>query len=227
MEVFTNCSTAAASFLSFYLLLNGSGVGRAYDDRMIVTDLCKLPITVCVCDQGHKDIQQGLFNVLDRRSAEHLYAHAKIEHFMVPDSREGWAKAIEKMELMAFEGRHRDTVLLLDFSDVRPKGSPIKGMQGRPASGPGPLINAIGNVAKLRDAGMEPWRSALYADHYLAECVLVGGARRAARMATKTWRDPSVLEFVSQARRLPLELEQQRDRGPGVLAPWSRPTGMT
>src|SRR3989344_392804 len=34
MEVFTNCSTASASFILFYLLLNGSGVGRAYDDDM-------------------------------------------------------------------------------------------------------------------------------------------------------------------------------------------------
>src|SRR5574340_768813 len=29
MEVFTNCATSAMSFLEFYLLLNGSGVGRA------------------------------------------------------------------------------------------------------------------------------------------------------------------------------------------------------
>jgi len=27
-EVFTNCSTAGASFILFYLLMNGSGVGR-------------------------------------------------------------------------------------------------------------------------------------------------------------------------------------------------------
>ena len=33
MEVFTNCSTAASSFVLFYLLMNGSGVGRAYDDE--------------------------------------------------------------------------------------------------------------------------------------------------------------------------------------------------
>lgn len=32
MEVFTNCATAITSFALFYLLLNGSGVGRAYDD---------------------------------------------------------------------------------------------------------------------------------------------------------------------------------------------------
>ncbi len=29
MEVFTNCATAASSFAKFYLLLNGSGVGRS------------------------------------------------------------------------------------------------------------------------------------------------------------------------------------------------------
>src|SRR5690348_6012879 len=35
MEVFTNCATAASSFAKFYLLLNGSGVGRSYDDALI------------------------------------------------------------------------------------------------------------------------------------------------------------------------------------------------
>lgn len=200
MEVFTNCSTSVTSFLTFYLLLNGSGVGRAYDDLMIQCDLRKLPITVCVCDGAHPDVQSREVNVLDLRGAKHLYAQSKVVVFNVPDSREGWAKAIEKMELMAFQGTHRKTVLLLDFSGVRQRGAPIAGMQGRPASGPGPLIAALQNVAKLRDAGMAPWRSAIYADHYLAECVLVGGARRAARMATKTWRDKNVLDFIAIKR---------------------------
>ncbi|UUZ75426.1 hypothetical protein LP414_27305 [Polaromonas sp. P1(28)-13] len=200
MEVFTNCSTSAASFLTFYLLLNGSGVRRAYDNDMIVADLRNLPITISVCDSSHKDVQSREISCLDLRSAQHLYAQSKVEVFNVPDSREGWAKAVEKMELMAFQGDQRDTVLILDFSGVRPRGSPIAGMQDRPASGPGPLISALNNVAKLRDAGMEPWRSAIYADHYLAECVLVGGARRAARMATKTWKDKNVLDFIAVKR---------------------------
>ena len=38
MEVFTNCSTASSSFLLFYLLLNGSGVGRAYDDDSVINN---------------------------------------------------------------------------------------------------------------------------------------------------------------------------------------------
>jgi len=200
MEVFTNCSTSASTFLSFYLLLNGSGVGRSYDNEMIRADLNSLPVTVCTIDMMHKDAQTGEINALDLRNAKHLYAGREIEVFEVPDSREGWAKALEKMEYMAFRGDKRNTVLILDFSNVRPRGAPIAGMQNRPASGPGPMMTAIQNLAKLRDAGMSPWRAAMYADHYVAECVLVGGARRAARMATKTWRDKNVMEFIEVKR---------------------------
>jgi adenosylcobalamin-dependent ribonucleoside-triphosphate reductase len=200
MEVFTNCSTSASTFLMFYLLLNGSGVGRAYDDAMIKADLNKMPIVVCSIGWGHKDVADGVIaGYPQRRDVEHLYAGRKITVFEVPDSREGWAKAIEIIERMAFEER-REEVLILDFSGVRPKNSPINGMQGRPASGPGPLMAAIMQIAKLRDAGMAPWRAALFADHYAAECVLVGGARRAARMATKHWKDKSVLDFIQVKR---------------------------
>lgn len=199
-EVFTNCSTAAATFLLFYLLLNGSGVGRAYDDAMIKADLNNMPIVVPVIDWSHADVQRGIISgYKTRRDAEHLYAGRTITVFQVPDSREGWAKAIEIIERMAYEGR-REEVLILEFTGVRCKDSPIKGMQNRPASGPGPLMSAIANIALLRDAGMDPWRAAMYADHYAAECVLVGGARRAARMATKHWKDKTIFDFIQLKR---------------------------
>lgn len=202
MEVFTNCSTAATSFLLYLLLLNGSGVGRAYDDAMMAVDWARdMPIVVPVIDWSHPDVQSGLIGgFLTRRDAEHLYAaHGRILVHEVADSREGWAKAVEVIERLAFEGR-RDDVVLIDFSRVRPKGAPIMGMQGRPASGPGPFMQALARVAMVRGSGMEPWRAALFVDHYLAECVLVGGARRSARMSTKTWRDRSVLGFISVKR---------------------------
>ena len=63
----------------------------------------------------------------------------------MPDSREGWAKAVEKLEVMAFNERS-DEVLIIDFSGVRPRGAPIGGMQDRPASGPGPLIDAFDKI---------------------------------------------------------------------------------
>jgi adenosylcobalamin-dependent ribonucleoside-triphosphate reductase len=197
MEVFTNCSTAASTFLTFYLLLNGSGVGRCYDDDMMLVDYTELPIVVPAIKADHPDVKSGRINAPDPRMVYAAAADREVVHYSVEDSREGWAKALEVMELMAFERRHRDTVLLLDFSQVRGHGSPIKGMQNRPASGPGPLMNAIEKIAKLRDMGFEPWEGAMHADHYSAECVLVGGARRAARMATKSWRDKSIFKFIA------------------------------
>src|SRR6476659_4157621 len=103
IEVFTNCATAAATSILFYLLLNGSGVGRAYDDDLIHADFNNLPIVVPVIDWGHKDVAQGIINgYLTDRDATHLYAGREITKFRVPDSREGWAKALEMMEIMAF-----------------------------------------------------------------------------------------------------------------------------
>lgn len=200
MEVFTNCSTSATTFLLFYLLLNGSGVGRDYSDAMIRADLNQMPIVVPVIEWTHKDVADGtITGYLTQRDAEHLYGDREITKFDVPDSREGWAKAFEIIERMAFE-RRREEVLILNFTGVRPRNAPIMGMQGRPASGPGPLMGAIASLAKIRDAGMAPWKAALYADHYSAECVLVGGARRAARMATKHWKDRTVLDFIKVKR---------------------------
>lgn len=206
MEVFTNCSTSAMSFISFYLLLNGSGVGRSYDDEMMIVDWSKMPVVRCVIDGAHQDVLSGhIHGHMDLRTAKHLYDDADTTVYKVEDSREGWAYAVAKIESMTYAGCHRDSVLLLDFSNVRQKGSPIGGMQGRPASGPGPLMDAIAKIAHVRDAGMEPWKATMFIDHYLAECVLVGGARRSARMATKTWRDKSVLEFCRIKRAIELD----------------------
>jgi glutaredoxin len=195
-EVFTNCSTSAASFVTFYLLLNGSGVGRAYDDNMMVVDWAKMPTVVSVIDWNHADVVSGeISGYLTPRDAEHLYRKDKTRTFVVPDSREGWAEAIQEIETMAHQKRHNET-LILDFTNVRPKGSPIAGMQNRPSSGPSPLMAAIANISRLKGTSMDRWRQAMYIDHYLAACVLVGGARRAARMATKDWRDQNIFDFI-------------------------------
>lgn len=193
MEVFTNCSTASSSFLLFYLLLNGSGVGRAYDDDLMVVDWDYMPIVRCVLNENHTDFIWGE----DESVREARKKYKDVHWFEVPDTREGWAQAVEKMETMAFEKKYKDDLLILDFSKVRPKGSPIRGMQNRPASGPRPLIKAIQKVATVKNAGMDRWKQTIYVDHYLSECVLVGGARRAARIATKTWTDAGIFEFIS------------------------------
>lgn len=200
-EVFTNCSSSPASFILFYLLLNGSGVGRVYDDDMMLTNWDNAPSVRCVLDETHADFDYTAHESV--RDAKHKYGQGQRVHwFEVPDSREGWGQAIEQMEIMAFQKAFRDDLLVLDFSLVRCKGSPIGGMQNRPSSGPVPMMNALHKIATLKGAGLAPWLQALYVDHYLAEPVLVGGARRAARMAMKIWTDRTVLEFIKIKRPL-------------------------
>ncbi len=196
MEIYTNCATASASYILFYLLLNGSGVGRAYDDDLMVTNWDNMPIIRCVLDDSHKDFVWGEHESV--RDAKHKYA--KGYWYEVPDTREGWAQTIEKIETMAYEKKYKDETFIIDFSQVRPRGSMIHGMQNRPASGPRPLMNAIAKLSTIKNAGMSPWRQALFIDHYLAESVLVGGARRSARIATKTWTDPEIFDFIAVKR---------------------------
>ena len=199
MEVFTNCSTASASYVLFYLLMNGSGVGRAYDDDMCLVDWDNMPSVRCVISENHPDFEWGRDESV--RDAVHKYGkHNGVKWFEVPDSREGWAQAIELIEVMAYEKKWKNEMLVLDFSKVREKGKPIRGMQNRPSSGPKPLMNAIQRLTTIKGAHLSPWKQAMFVDHFLAECVLVGGARRSARIATKVWTDPEVLDFIQIKR---------------------------
>jgi hypothetical protein len=224
MEVFTNCATAIASFAKFYLLLNGSGVGRSYDDSLTVIDWADAPTLLLHLSPEHPDyphsqvalsglgIDLGLLpwgsTTDDVRTVEtflgqHLVPDLRAlpngtTYHRIADSREGWAKAVELLESMTFR-RQRGATLLLDLSDIRRAGSPIRGMQGRPASGPVSLLRAFLNIRHHVinvAASLAPWEQALLIDHYLSVEVQVGGARRAARMATKSWRDPGILRFI-------------------------------
>jgi len=236
MEVFTNCATAIASFAKFYLLLNGSGVGRSYDDELLAVDWSSAPDLLLHLGASHPDqprsrealLRFGLdFGLLPFGTGEEGFdaeQEAEVRAFIsreflqnlhdapegavihrVGDSREGWGKAVELLEAMAFRQEHGRT-LVLDFSGVRACGTPIRGMQGRPASGPLSLMRGLLNIrrhvilaarARATSANpMMPWEQAMLVDHHLSVEVQVGGARRAARMATKSWRDPGAIRFV-------------------------------
>ena len=204
MEVFSNCSTAPTSFALFYLLLNGSGVGRSYDDDMMLVDWDNMPTLRVVISNEHPDFDYSQHTSV--RDAKHLYGKSRNVHWLeVQDSREGWAQAVEQLEIMTYQRTYRDDTLVLDFSSVRGKNQPIMGMQGRPSSGPEPLMNALEKIAKIKGAKLPLWLQTMFVDQFLAEPVLVGGARRAARMSTKHWSDAGILDFIEVKR--PIEYE--------------------
>lgn len=217
IEVFTNCSTAAFSFLNFYLLLNGSGVGRDYSSESCRVDWEYMPNVRVVLSGGedddgdtakgaHPDFMVAMeefrsgFDSL--KEAKHKYDSESedVRWLKVRDCREGWAEVVAVLETAAFHKNHKDSLFIFDFSDVRCKGSPIRGMQNRPAQGPLPLMRAILKVATIKGAKMKPWKQALFIDHYLAATVVMGDVRRSARMATKSWRDRDIIEFIDVKR---------------------------
>lgn len=199
MEIFTNCSTAMASFIKFWLLMKGSGVGRAYDSDTCRVDWQYMPNARFVLSSSHPDYENWIESA---EEAKHKYGDESeaVRWFEVEDSAEGWVKVVEVLETAAFQEKHRDKLFIFDFSRIRKCGAPIAGQQGRPASGPVPLIRALNKVATIKTAGMKPWKQAMFIDHFLAECVVLGGVRRSARIATKSWRDRDVIEFIDIKR---------------------------
>lgn len=202
LEIFSNCSTAMTSYNLLYLLLNGSGVGRCYDDDMMLVDWDHCPNVICVLDEKHPDYNHSAHTTPNE--ARHKYGK-DVTWITVKDSREGWGHVAETLEVMAFEKINHDSIVILDFSNVREKNAPIKGMQGKPSSGPVPLMNAIAKIVGLKGARIPKWKQAMYVDHYFADSVLMGGVRRSARMSVKNWRDKTVIDFIKVKR--PIELD--------------------
>src|SRR4051812_9257026 len=130
MEVFTNCATAIVSFAKFYLLLNGSGVGRSYDDVLTVVDWAQAPTLLLHLSPRHPDFPHDAeslcrfgrdMNVLpwdataatadltpvraflrDTMVTDPSQVPADAVRHVIDDSREGWAKAVEILEAMTF-----------------------------------------------------------------------------------------------------------------------------
>jgi adenosylcobalamin-dependent ribonucleoside-triphosphate reductase len=124
----------------------------------------------------------------------------------VEDNRLGWAQIIENLECIAYlahkdpEYRFEYSTVYIDFSKVRPKGTPIKGVQNKPAPGPKAFIETIVEIHDYVQAtknNPDPlWKQAMIIDDYIAQCVLAGGSRRSSRIACKSWDDEGIFDFI-------------------------------
>ena len=211
-HVYTNCSTAATSSMSFLLLLEGSGVGRSYDNDLMTLDFRDAEPFVFTIDKKHpnyKETKERFQEITSKYPAarhflvdreEVLEEIDRYDYHLVGDSKEGLTKAVEKLEesaLSSVEGK----LICFDVSDVRRKNAPIKGMQNRPATGPVPFIEAFfmisQAISQALDEGWMTWKLTKVIDHHLAAYVVSGGARRSARIAVKYWKDEGIEDFIN------------------------------
>lgn len=140
----------------------------------------------------------------DTRGAGRL----KIKHpadeklnFKIPDSREGWVKALRLLLKSYFNG---DPLPQFDYSDIRPAGEPIEGFGGV-ASGPDPLRDMLQNIEKiLKNEIGTSLSAANIVDimNQIGVCVVAGGVRRSAEIALGKATDKTFITLKQNKEKL-------------------------
>jgi adenosylcobalamin-dependent ribonucleoside-triphosphate reductase len=118
----------------------------------------------------------------------------KVETFIVPDTREGWAVSVGKL-LQSFFFKNRP-VVEFDYSEIRAAGAPLKRFGGR-ASGPEPLrmlhLSLVSQLSK-RSGETITSRDILDIMNKIGKAVVAGGARRSAQIC---FGEPEDSDYVN------------------------------
>jgi len=131
------------------------------------------------------------------------------ETFVVDDSKEGWCDAI-RCVLESYVGQ-RPRPARIDYSKIRPMGSPIKTFGGI-APGPGPLIECVQNIDRVLEPRIgEKITSTDITDlmNVIGKCVVSGGVRRTAELALGSPDDSEYLT-LKDPQLFPEQLKEWR-----------------
>lgn len=123
------------------------------------------------CRIDHPDLEE-----VDVTKPDLLNGQTRI--YRAPDSREGWVECLREVLTAAFQG----TDLIIDLSDIRPRGTPIRTFGGI-ACGPGPLAQLLRETHRIvRGAVGRQLTSIECLDitNYVGYCVKSGNVRRSA-----------------------------------------------
>jgi ribonucleotide reductase alpha subunit len=179
-------------------LFEGGGVGANYSaDLRSVTPPVLAPVEVLVtCRPDHPDLE-AVRQVAGDAFVARPQLQTSVPATLVEDSREGWVAAWAALiDLSTEPGSHH---VVLDVSDLRPYGSPLRRFGGK-ASGPAPFARAAIAMAHIVSGAVGRRLSGLemmQIDHEIAASVIAGGSRRSARLALMNWRDPEIFDFIS------------------------------
>jgi ribonucleoside-diphosphate reductase alpha chain len=114
--------------------------------------------------------------------------------YLIMDSIIGWADAIKILVKSYFYGTPK---IRFDFSDIRPKGSPLVTSGGK-APGPQPLMDCIYELTKILDSKEQGTKLTPFECHlmccHIADAVLAGGIRRAALISMFSLSDTEMFQ---------------------------------
>jgi ribonucleoside-triphosphate reductase len=173
----TEPKVSFAPVFTFDQAMKGGGVGvnvqRKYVNK-IPKVKSRLGLMVA-CEENHDDIDE----LIELDVEDYVSLGTKDPYLRVKDSREGWAEALGKVIDAHYEGQ---TELVIDLSDIRPRGSDIKGFGGV-ASGPAPLVEMLTKVNEILNRRVgdyvtpTEWGDVI---QLIGTCVVAGNVRRTA-----------------------------------------------
>jgi adenosylcobalamin-dependent ribonucleoside-triphosphate reductase len=189
---------------TFDSLMQGGGVGSNYSNRYMDT-MPKLETGIdlhIVCQPDHPNLEE-FYHLITPVVHDDRPNHGKV--FVVPDTREGWVQAQDLIMQHAWTATgtfSREAKLVLDVSQIRPRGAPLK-TSGGIACGPGPLVSMLSDFTKHLNSCFDRKLTsvdAMILDHTSSACVVAGGKRRSSRMSVKNWMDKDIFEFINCKR---------------------------
>jgi ribonucleoside-triphosphate reductase (thioredoxin) len=195
-----------APVFTFDQAMKGGGVGvnvqRKYVNQIPQVQN-KVNLTF-LCDGEHADYETELkpLGVKDENIS-------MIYPFVVPDSREGWAQALQRVIDAHYEGI---TELIIDVSDIRPRGAEIKGFGGV-ASGPAPLVEMLTKVNEILNRRVNDYVTPTeWGDiiQLIGKCVVAGNVRRTALILIGDQNDKEFVESKNYSLPQNVEASQWR-----------------
>lgn len=180
---------------TFNQLMEGGGVGANYSMKYVQDYKINTPVSVIfICSPEHPDYE----NLLNSNLIDVSRHPDNIDSYLVEDSREGWVDALRWMIDISTRFYLEPMQLILDLSNIRASGLPIKTFGGTSA-GPVPFAIMIKEIAHLLSEGYETGVNGplcMDMDHAIANCVVSGNVRRSARMSQMHWKDPYIDWFI-------------------------------
>lgn len=201
-----------APVFTFDQAMKGGGVGiniqRKYVNQIPkVENALDIEFT-CWVDHGDYETELESLGVTEngKYTEENRYSGS---YLTVQDSREGWAEALGKV----IDGHYNGTSeLIIDISDIRPRGTDIKGFGGV-ASGPAPLVTMLTKVNEILNRRVNDYVTPTeWGDvvQLIGTCVVAGNVRRTALILIGDQNDKEYVESKNYSLPQNLEASQWR-----------------
>lgn len=201
-----------APVFTFDQAMKGGGVGINIQ-RKYVNQIPKVENALDIeftCWVDHSDYETELESLGVTENGKYTEESRYSGNYLtVQDSREGWAEALGKVIDAHYNGTSE---LIIDISEIRPRGTDIKGFGGI-ASGPTPLVTMLTKVNEILNRRVNDYVTPTeWGDvvQLIGTCVVAGNVRRTALILIGDQNDKEYVESKNYSLPQNLEASQWR-----------------